>query len=194
MSRVGVLVAVAVAAGMLAGCSSEPEVETAYPFADYDAQAWFNENYEESSCPFPDKPETACSTVTDVRVKPVTLPAGTVLDQSRFISPGDSTPPEPEFVTLEVDQTVWCFVVRYYDRSLDWMDRGQERIRYDYPCWSLGGNPNDLNYLAGYLLPDGSVGKSYEQECRRQFPGDLMDEDYRACMDGAEDSTVEPDW
>jgi len=150
--------AVTAAALVLAGCSSgEPTAQESYPFADYDAMAWYEETLAEQRCPFPDLPDEPCEARTALRVKEVVLQPGTVLENYEWDLPDDQSVAPPEQVTITEQQSVWCFVDRQYERSLDYLELGEERVRYSYPCFSLGPDPNKLEHYVGELQPDGTV-------------------------------------
>lgn len=182
-------------ASTLAGCSSESADPYAdAPFTSAEADAWFDEVYVKEDCPFPDDPETMCTTQTRVRTTEVVLEPGEVVDQSEPILPADMSPPPAELVTIQEQQSVWCFVFRYYDRSTGSLEEGEERVTYAYPCYALGPNPNNLKPYVGELRKDGSIGESVLNTCRRMFPGDRDDLLFFECMTANGMVEEEPTW
>jgi hypothetical protein len=103
--------------------------------------AWYEETLAEQQCPFPDLPDEPCKARTALRVKEVVLQPGTVLENYEWDLPDDQSVAPPEQVTITEQQSVWCFVDRQCERSLDYLELGEERVLYSYPCFSLGPYP-----------------------------------------------------
>ena len=199
MSMKRLLAAVAVSVLLVAGCGAESSSPEDAPFDQADADKWFAETQEFSDCLFPDLPDTRCEATAQVRSKEVTLQPGMVLEQYEPMIPTDDSPPPVRSVEITVPQSIWCFVVRHYSRwpGDEWTDAG-DGVSYSYPCWALGPNSNEgLDFLVGYLEPDGGLSQSRMDTCRYRFPGEANRDGYRECWDAATTAdilTEEPTW